>query len=132
MEGKSGSQGQLGGSRNGRWWSGLGAAVATEKSSQILDMGMSEKRRHVWTPTLIGHLTSGPCSSRLATWRKMRDTHGICWKLAKDGRGARRMGVRGGEYLRVTPIRLLRSSMAAVLAMAQAGWGTPPCSSHSK
>lgn len=52
MEGESGSQGQLGGSRNGRWWSGLGAAVATEKSSQILDMGMSGKRRHVWTPVL--------------------------------------------------------------------------------
>ena len=30
----------------------MGAAVATEKSSQILDMGMSEKRRHAWTPTL--------------------------------------------------------------------------------
>lgn len=38
----------------------------------------------------------------------------------------------GGEYLRVTPIRLLRSSMAAILATAQAGWGTPLCSSHSK
>lgn len=51
MEGKSGSQGQLGGSRNGRWWSGLGVAVATEKSSQLLGMGMGEKRRHVWTLT---------------------------------------------------------------------------------
>lgn len=74
MEGESGSQGQLGRSSNGRWWPGLGAVVATERSSQILGMGVSEKRRHMWTLALASLCDlesslnlSEPSSSHLTT-----------------------------------------------------------------
>lgn len=88
MEGKSGSQGQLGGSSNGRWWPGLGAVGATERSSQILDMGVSEKRRYVWTLTLAS-LCDLESSSNISEPRSHMTLTGSAGSWLRLGRGLR-------------------------------------------